>query len=63
MNNCENCMFYSQEHSDFIAQFQDSAAVNEKPKEHFCMIFSDGIPGDVWAGKQECDRRYPNEGK
>ena len=56
MESCKGCLFYDERLSEFMAMHQDSTPENEKPKEHFCQIFLNGIPDDVWLGKKTCDR-------
>ena len=58
MGSCKECLFYKQEYSDFIEQYEDSTADKAKPKEHFCQIYTDGIPSNIWNGKETCKRKY-----
>lgn len=51
---CEECMMYNENFSEFVAMHQDSTPENEKPKEHFCYIFPEGIPEEYWNGEKLC---------
>ena len=57
MASCKGCLFYNERLSEFVAMHQDSTPENEKPKEHFCQIYLNGIADDVWQGKKTCDSR------
>ena len=57
MASCKECIFYDERLSEFIASYEDSTPENETPKEHFCQIFTDGIPEKIWEDKKECDRK------
>jgi hypothetical protein len=50
MASCKECLFYNERLSEYVASYQDSTPENEKPNEHFCQIFLNGIPEDVWHG-------------
>ena len=54
MEYCKRCIIYNEKFSELCAVNQDSTPENEKPKEHFCMIFLAGIPEDYWNGKKLC---------
>ena len=53
---------YSVALSEFMAIHEDSVPEGEKPKGHFCQIFSNGIQDDVWTGKKICERRMSANG-
>lgn len=57
MESCKECLFYNEEFSDFVKQNEDSYAENEIPKEHFCSIFLDGIPEDIWKSEKVCESK------
>ena len=61
MESCKGCMFYDESLSEFVAAHQDSTPMNEKPKEHFCQIYLNGIPDGIWAGTKRCESRYVDE--
>ncbi len=51
---CNKCLVYSERFSELLAVDQDSTPENEKPKEHFCVVFPEGIPEDIWNEKKKC---------
>lgn len=51
---CEKCIAYTEEFSALCAMNQDSVPENEKHKEHFCMVFLDGVPEEYWNGEKTC---------
>lgn len=59
MEYCKQCLMYIEHFSEFVAADQDSTPKNEKPKEHFCMMFDDGIPDGVWNGAEKCAHMIP----
>ena len=61
MGSCEKCLFYKVSLSEFLALHEDSTPENEKPKEHFCQIFTNGVLDEVWNGKKECGSMLPKE--
>lgn len=61
MASCKGCLFYNERLSEFVAMHQDSTPENEKPKEHFCQIFLNGIPDAVWNGTKKCERRFSED--
>ena len=42
---------------------QDSTPVKEKPKKHFCIVFSDGIPDEYWSDEKRCPYFIGRESK
>ena len=59
MASCDKCLIYSERYSEFVAMHEDSTPENENPKEHFCQMFTDGIPEEVWNGGDQCPYMVP----
>ena len=51
---CNKCLIYNEMFSELLAVDQDSLPEIEKPKEHFCVVFPEGVPDDYWNGYKLC---------
>lgn len=63
MESCKECLFYNKMLSEFMEMHQDSTPVKEKPKKHFCIVFSDGIPDEYWSDEKRCPYFIGRESK
>ena len=58
MVSCKTCLFYDERLSELVASHQDSTPEGQKTKEHFCPMFIDGIPDDIWQNDAPCKYRF-----
>lgn len=63
MVSCKNCIAYTEKFSTLCEENQDSVPTNEKPKEHFCFVFTAGIPDEYWSDEKRCPYFIGRESK
>lgn len=57
MEYCKQCVLYNEIYSQRLADWQDALPIGETPKEHFCLMYQQGIPDAIWNGKKTCEHR------
>lgn len=50
MVNCKECIFYDAEYDELRQSGNDTG----KPLAHYCRMYKDGIPNEVWDNLHKC---------
>lgn len=54
-DNCKNCLIYDVEDDDMLQQLFDEDVIGQpNVPPHYCLYFYNGIPKEVWDGKEKC---------
>lgn len=53
MENCKNCILYDSEY-DELRQSGNDVIKDGNAEKHYCRMWKDGIPNEIWDGKTKC---------
>lgn len=60
---CDNCKFYDKEHDEFRQQYDDVVKINgDKREKHYCIMYTDYIPFDIFYNNGDCPYHLPKDG-
>lgn len=58
---CDSCLFYNKEYDFSIQQFDDVPKIGNELETHFCPMYLEGIPNEIYYDNGDCEY-YENEG-
>lgn len=52
---CDKCAFMNDRYDEFRQSYNDAVPVNESMVQHFCPMYDDHIPNEIYYGGGECE--------
>lgn len=52
---CSSCFFFDEEYDDFRKQYDDVVKEKKEPEKHYCPMYYDHIPHDIYHKNADCD--------
>lgn len=51
---CDSCKWYDKENDDFRGNYDDRMKENDKRENHYCIMYDDSIPKEIWYENGDC---------
>lgn len=61
---CDKCAFMDKRYDQFRQDYNDAEVIGERTEQHFCPMYNDHIPEDIYYGNGDCvfyDERTKNQ--
>lgn len=58
---CSKCIFMNKRYDEFRQSYNDAVPVSDKQTQHFCPMYDDAIPNDIYYKDGDCQHYQPTE--
>ena len=59
---CNSCPFFKREYDDFRKEYDDVIEEGKTKEKHYCPMYADHIPFDIFYKNADCDFYERSEG-
>lgn len=58
---CKRCAFMNERYDEFRQSYNDAVPTADKQVQHFCPMYDDNIPNEIYYGNGSCEFHQPKE--
>lgn len=55
MGLCNKCLHMQKRYDEFRQAYVDTDIIGENKEQHFCPMYDDNIPNDIYYGDSKCE--------